>query len=68
MRLRFLVPALLACLVIALIFAGSDPNRMNNLAEVSRNSGFDSAIKELVIWLLALGLGGFILYLTLTRP
>ena len=68
MQKRFIIPFALVCLlVVTVIMMGGDADKARELDSVYRNSGFSGATKELMIWLMAFGLGGFILYLTLTR-
>ena len=68
MQKPFIIPLLLVVLlVVTVVMMGGDADRARELDAVYRNSGFSGATKELMIWLMAFGLGGFIFYLTLTR-
>jgi len=59
---------ILATLSIVLAFiATRDPERAGRLSEMYRNVAFTGETREMVVMLLALGLGAFIVYLTVTR-
>jgi hypothetical protein len=52
--------------VISLIMGG-DPEQAGRLQEMRRNVAFTGESRELVLLLLAFGIGGFIVYLAMTR-
>jgi hypothetical protein len=59
---------ILATLSIVIAFIMSrDPERAERLSEMYRNVAFIGEARQTVIMLLALGLGAFIVYLTVTR-
>ena len=53
-------------IVIGLIMF-QDPERAAQRAEVMRSVAFTGETREMVIMLLALGIGAFVVYLTVTR-
>lgn len=59
---------ILATLAVVIgLFVGRDPEQAARLAEMRRNVTLTGDTREMVIMLLALGIGGFIVYLTMTR-
>ncbi|KLK92683.1 hypothetical protein AA309_13480 [Microvirga vignae] len=59
---------ILATLSIVLtIIVSRDPKRAERLSEMYRSVAFTGETREMVIMLLALGIGAFIVYLTVTR-
>jgi hypothetical protein len=59
---------ILATLAIVIgLFMGRDPEQAQKLSEMYQNVGFTGETREMVIMLLALGVGAFIVYLTMTR-
>jgi hypothetical protein len=67
MRPTYLILGLVALTtVISLVVAG-DPERAERLSTMYRDAAFSGETRDAVILLAAIGLGGFIAYLTLTR-
>lgn len=65
---RFPLILILATLSIVLtLIVSRDPERAQRLSEMYRNVAFTGETREMVIMLLALGIGAFIVYLTMTR-
>ena len=59
---------ILATLAIMIgLFMGRDPEHAERLSEMYRNVTLTGETREMVIMLLALGLGAFIVYLGVTR-
>ncbi|PVE25590.1 hypothetical protein DC522_04520 [Microvirga sp. KLBC 81] len=53
--------------VVLTIIVSRDPERAERLSEMYRSVAFTGETREMVIMLLALGLGAFIVYLAVTR-
>lgn len=53
--------------VISLYMIGFNPEQAGQLAEADRNAAFSGQARDLALLALALGVGGFIAYLALTR-
>jgi hypothetical protein len=67
MRPNYLILGLVVLAsVIGLVMAG-DPERAERLSAMYRDAAFTGETRDTVILLAAIGLGGFIAYLTLTR-
>ena len=49
------------------MFMGSDPEHAAKLDEMRRGASFTGETRDLVLLLLAVGIGGFVVYLTMTR-
>jgi lipopolysaccharide export system protein LptC len=64
---RSLILILLVLLAVIGIYMGSNPEHAERMAQVSRDAQFTGETRQLVLLALALGLGGFIVYLTMTR-
>ncbi|MEZ0171707.1 hypothetical protein [Microvirga sp. TS319] len=59
---------ILATLAVVIgLFMGRDPEHAQRLSDMYRGVAFTGETRELVITLLALGIGAFIVYLTFTR-
>lgn len=59
---------ILATLAIVIgLFMGRDPEHAARLSEMYRDVAFTGETREMVLMLLALGIGAFIVYLTMTR-
>ncbi len=67
MSRRWLFLGLLTLLVVASLFVGTDPEHAARLDQMRRDAAFTGEAREIVLGLLALGVGGFIIYLTMTR-
>ena len=58
---------LVTLLAVVSFVVGSDPEQAERLDRMRRDAAFTGETRDLVLILLALGLGGFIVYLTVTR-
>lgn len=59
---------ILATLSIVIgLFMTRDPERAERLSEMYRSVALTGETREMVIMLLALGIGAFVVYLTMTR-
>jgi predicted MFS family arabinose efflux permease len=67
MRTTYILLGLLAVIGLVSILMSFDPEHSERLAEMRRNAGFSGESRDMVLLLLALGLGGFIAYLTFIR-
>jgi hypothetical protein len=63
----WIILGLIALAVVISLVMGGDPEQAGRLQEMRRNVAFTGESRDLVLLLLAVGIGGFILYLTLTR-
>jgi lipopolysaccharide export system protein LptC len=64
---RSLILILLVLLAVLGIYMGGNPEHAERMAQASREAQFTGETRQLVLLALALGLGGFIVYLTMTR-
>jgi hypothetical protein len=67
MRYNYIILGLLVISSIVAMFMYSDPQQSERLAEMRRAVTLTGETRETVILLLALGIGGFVAYLTLSR-
>lgn len=67
MRPSYLFLGLLVLLAVASIVASFNPETSTRLAEAREAARFTGETREMVIVALALGIGGFIAYLALSR-
>ena len=67
MQRRWILLALITLAVVISLILGADPEQAGRLSEMRREVAFTGESRELVLLLLAFGIGGFIIYLTLTR-
>lgn len=59
---------ILATLAVVIgLFVGRDPEHAQRLSDMYRSVAFTGETREMVLMLLALGIGAFIVYLTVTR-
>jgi hypothetical protein len=65
-RLPWILILATLSIVIAL-FVSRDPERAERMSEMYRGVTLTGETREMVIMLLALGVGAFIVYLTMTR-
>ena len=63
----WIILGLITLAVVISLVMGGDPEQAGRLQEMRRNEAFTGESRDLVLLLLAFGIGGFILYLTLTR-
>jgi hypothetical protein len=67
MQMRYLILGLVTVAALVSLVVSSDPERANQLSQLDDAAAFTGDTRETVILLMAIGLGGFIAYLTLTR-
>ncbi|RDI58777.1 hypothetical protein [Microvirga subterranea] len=67
MRPNYLILILLVLMIVIGIFMSRDPEHAQRLSQMYRDASFQGETREIVLMLLALGIGGFIVYLTMTR-
>jgi hypothetical protein len=67
MRPTYLILGLVTLATVIGLVAGGDPERAERLSNMYRDAAFTGDARDTVILLAAIGLGGFIAYLTLTR-
>jgi hypothetical protein len=63
----WIILGLIALAVVISLVMGGDPEQAGRLQEMRRNVAFTGEGRELVLLLLAFGIGGFIVYLAVTR-
>jgi hypothetical protein len=66
-RPRYLFLGLCTVAAVIGLTVSSDPERAQQLSEMYGAAAFTGDARDTVILLMAIGLGGFIAYLTLTR-
>jgi hypothetical protein len=66
-RRGWLILGLAALSIVLGLIMTSDPEHAGRLAEARRDAAFTGESRDMVLMLLALGVGGFIAYLALTR-
>lgn len=67
MRTTYILLGLVTAAMLIGMFMSYSPEHSERLAEMHRNVGFKGESRDMVLLLLALGLGGFIAYLTMRR-
>jgi hypothetical protein len=67
MRSGYLILGLVALIAIVSMFVGLDPEHAERLSEMRRGAGFTGETREIALFVGALVIGGFIVYLTVTR-
>jgi len=67
MRPSYLILGLVTLLAVIGLFVSRDPERSAALSQMYRDAAFSGETRQAVLLLLALGIGGFIAYLTITR-
>jgi hypothetical protein len=67
MRPNFLILGLLVLIAILGIYMSSDPQQGERLSQMYRDAAFTGETREYVLFGLAIGIGAFIIYLTMTR-
>ncbi|MCB8820003.1 hypothetical protein [Microvirga rosea] len=67
MRVTYIILALLVFSAVLSMLISQDPEKSAALSQMYRDAAFTGATREIVIAALAIGLGGFIVYLTMTR-
>lgn len=67
MRPTYIILTLLVVIAVVSIYMSGDPGHSERMAQVHRDAAFTGETRDMVLLLLALGIGGFIVYLTMTR-
>ncbi len=67
MRTTYILIGLVTVAMLIGMVMSYSPEHSERLSEMHRNVGFKGESRDMVLLLLAVGLGGFIAYLTLTR-
>jgi hypothetical protein len=67
MRPTYLILGLLVLSAVIGIYMSGDPGHSERMAQMQRDAALSPETKEMVLLLMALGIGGFIAYLTMTR-
>ena len=67
MRYTYLILGLVALVAVLSMFMGSDPEQAEKLDQMRRDAAVTGETRDVVLLLLALGIGGFVGYLALTR-
>jgi hypothetical protein len=66
-RPTYLILGLLVLSAVLGMYVSSDPEQAERMARMSREAAFTGEARDMVLLLLAVGIGGFIVYLTMTR-
>ncbi|AWM87716.1 hypothetical protein [Microvirga sp. 17 mud 1-3] len=67
MRITYIIIGLLVFSAFLTMLVSQDPQRSAALTQAYRDAAFTGETREIVLAVLALGIGGFIVYLTMTR-
>jgi uncharacterized membrane protein YhaH (DUF805 family) len=67
MRPTYWILILLTLSAVIGLFMSRDPEHADRMSQVYRDAAFTGETRQMVLMLLALGIGGFIVYLTMTR-
>ncbi|MGO4572762.1 hypothetical protein [Microvirga sp. 2TAF3] len=67
MRPTYWILILLTLSAVVGLFVSRDPERSAALSKMYRDAAFTGEARQIVLALLAVGIGGFIVYLTMTR-
>jgi hypothetical protein len=67
MRINYLILGLITLTAVIGMYMMGNPDQADRLSQMSREAGFRGEARELALTALALGLGGFIAYLAITR-
>lgn len=67
MRMNYLILGLVTLMAVIGLFVSQDPERSARLSQMYRDAAFTGEARQMVLALLALGIGAFIVYLTMTR-
>ena len=67
MQRRWIILGLITLAVVVSLFLSADPEQAGRIAQMRRDVAFTGESRDLVLLLLAFGIGGFILYLTISR-
>jgi hypothetical protein len=67
MRANYLILGLVALVAVIGLVMSRDPEQAGQLSQMYKDAAFTGETRDFVILAIAIGLGGFIAYLTLTR-
>lgn len=67
MKTNYLLLALITLTAVLGFYMMGNPEQADRLTQVSRDVAFKGEARELALMAVALGIGGFIAYLTITR-
>jgi hypothetical protein len=67
MRPGYLILFLVTLSAVIGLFMSRDPERAERLSQMYRDAAFSGEARQIVLALLAVGIGAFIVYLTVTR-
>ncbi len=67
MRPSYWILILLTLSIVIGLFLSRDPEHAQRMSQMYRDAAFTGETREMVLMLLALGIGAFIVYLTMTR-
>jgi UPF0716 family protein affecting phage T7 exclusion len=67
MRPGYLILILVTLSAVIGLFMSRDPERAERLSQMYRDAAFSGESRQIVLALLAVGIGAFIVYLTVTR-
>jgi hypothetical protein len=67
MRYTYLILGLVALVAVLGMFMGSDPEHAARLDQARRDAAFTGSARDTVLLVLAVGIGGFVAYLAMTR-
>jgi hypothetical protein len=67
MRPTYIILFLLTLSAVIGIYMSGDPGHSERMGQMHRDAAFTAETRDMVLLLMALGIGGFIAYLTMTR-
>jgi UPF0716 family protein affecting phage T7 exclusion len=67
MRPGYLILFLVTLSAVIGLFMSRDPERAERMSQMYRDAAFSGESRQIVLALLAVGIGAFIVYLTVTR-
>ena len=67
MRINYLLLGLITLTAVIGIYMMGNPEHAERLSQMRRDVGFQGETREIVLTVLALGIGAFIAYLAITR-
>jgi hypothetical protein len=67
MRPTYWILGLATLSIVIGLFMSRDPERSERLSQMYRDAALTGETRQMVLMLLAVGIGGFIVYLTMTR-
>jgi hypothetical protein len=67
MRPSYLILGLVTLVAVLSIWMSGDPEQSQRLSQMYRDATLTGETRELALVLLAVGIGGFVVYLTMTR-